>query len=266
MTEGDAAFAGSIPELYDRYLGPTLFEPFAAELAGRFLDFDGAVLETAAGTGRVTRALSEAAPRASITATDLNEPMLARAAGLVTAINVTWREADAQSLPFDAASFDAVVCQFGVMFFPDKVAAFAEARRVLRPGGHFVFNVWDRLEANDLSLVAHQALASLFPADPPGFIARTPFGYHDADAIRRALAEAGFGAVEVETVARATPTASARDIAMGLCMGSPLRGEIEARRPGGLDAVTAAVAEALAARFGAGHIEGKGQALVVTAS
>ncbi|HYE43587.1 MAG TPA: methyltransferase domain-containing protein [Caulobacteraceae bacterium] len=264
---GDSAFVGSIPELYDRHLGPMLFEPYARELARRFEGFEGDLLETAAGTGRVTRALAHAAcPRARIVATDLNEPMLARAAEVVRAPNVSWRQADAQALPFADASFDAVVCQFGVMFFPDKAAGFAEARRVLRPGGRFVFNVWDDLEANDVSDVAQATVARLFPDDPPSFFARAPFGYHDKDGIHRALEAAGFAAVEIETVTLETPTASARDAAAGLCGGTPLRGEIEARRPDGLDDVMAAVADALERRFGPGPIRGEGRALVITAS
>ena len=172
---GDRAFVGPIPELYDRYLGPMLFEPFALDLAGRFAGFEGALLETAAGTGRVTRALAQlAGPGATITATDLNEPMLARAAQIVLAPNIRWRQADAQALPFDDESFDAVVCQFGVMFFPDKAAGFREARRVLKPRGQFVFNVWDSLAANTITRVVVAAVASLFPDDPPRFLERTP--------------------------------------------------------------------------------------------
>lgn len=266
MREGDRAFTGSIPELYDRYLGPMLFEPYAAELASRFRGFQGILLETAAGTGRVTRVLAEAAdPRATIIATDLNEPMLVRAAEMVRAPNIEWRQADAQSLEFGDSSFDAVVCQFGVMFFPDKAAGFAEARRVLKPGGRFVFSVWDSLEVNDLSRIAHETVVSLLPYDPPTFLTRVPFGYHDEGHIRSALAEAGFGEIVVERVALATPVGSALDAATGLCRGSPLCGEIEARYPEGLDAVVDAVARALAREFGEGAIVGQGQALVVTA-
>ena len=265
MSDADRAFVGSIPELYDRYMGPMLFEPFALDLASRFEGFDGALLETAAGTGRVTRALAGVVgPRATITATDLNEPMLARAAEIVRAPNITWRQADAQALPFDQDTFDAVVCQFGVMFFPDKVAGFAEAWRVLKPGGRFVFNVWDSLEANDISRIVQEAVAAQFPADPPSFFARTPFGYHDEERIRGALETAGFQTVQIERVALPTQAASAADAAIGLCMGSPLRGEIEARSPDGLQAVVDAAAKALSRAFGSGPIVGNGQALVIT--
>lgn len=266
MNEEDGAFVGSIPELYDSLLGLTLFEPFALDLAERFAGFDGDLLETAAGTGRVTRALAQAAPHARITATDLNEPMLHRAALAVSAPNVAWRQADAQALPFADAAFDAVVCQFGVMFFPDKAAGFSEARRVLRPGGRFVFSAWDRLEANDLSLAVNRAVAALFPDDPPRFIARVPFGYHDSREIRAALADAGFGRVGVDTVALATPAPSAAELAAGLCLGTPLRAQLEARRPGGLESVVDEVAKALAREYGEGPVTGRGQALVVTAT
>lgn len=265
MPQTDQAFVGAIPEIYDRLLGPTLFEPYAQELAARFKGFDGELLETAAGTGRVTRALAEAAPLAAITATDLNEPMLAKAASSVRAANVRFQQADAQALPFPDHRFEAVVCQFGVMFFPDKAKAFAETRRVLRPHGRFVFNVWGDLAHNDIARGVHEAVAAFFPQDPPAFLARTPYGWNDRQVITAALSAAGFADVQVETVALPTPAASAADAARGLCLGSPLRGEIEARGPDRLEPAAQAAAEALEARFGAGRIAPPGQALVVTA-
>ena len=265
MQASDVAFTGSIPEIYDRCLGPMLFEPYARDLARRFAGFEGALLETAAGTGRVTRALAEAAPKARITATDLNEAMLAKAATLVRAPNVEWRTADAQALPFADAAFDALVCQFGVMFFPDKAAAYAEAHRVLRPGGRFVFNVWDGLAHNAVTEAVHQALAGLFPDDPPGFLPRVPFGYHDEGRIREQLAAAGFGAVEVERVKVETRSPSADEAATGLCLGTPVSAELAARGPDAGDRGVAAAAAALRSRFGDGEITGPGQALVVTA-
>ncbi|HYD30232.1 MAG TPA: class I SAM-dependent methyltransferase [Azospirillaceae bacterium] len=265
MTETDKVFAGSIPALYDRHLGPLLFEPYARDLAGRLAGLEGHVLETAAGTGIVTRALAQALPGSAITATDLNQPMLDHATRSVGAPHITWRQADAQALPFENASFDAVVCQFGVMFFPDKAAGFAEASRVLRPSGRFLFNVWDRVEENEIPAAVNEALATLFPHDPPRFMARTPHGYHDTDRIRDALRAAGFRRVEVETVTLRTQAASPRDPATGFCQGTPLRHEIEARATGRLDEVTEHVAQALAQRFGAGPIEGRLQAHVVSA-
>lgn len=260
----DAAFTGSIPEVYDRCLGPMLFEPFAQEMAARFKGFDGALLETAAGTGRVTRALAGATgPSATLIATDLNEAMLSKAAELAPRLKVEWKQADAQALPFADDSFDAVVCQFGVMFYPDKDAGYAQALRVLKPGGRYVFSVWDRLVDNPVSKAIHEAVSAQMPEDPPQFIARTPFGYNDQAAIRDALEKAGFTDVTIETVTLDLPTASAADAASGLCMGSPLRSEIEAR--GDLDSVVAAVTKALIDRFGEAPFKAKGQALVVTA-
>lgn len=259
----DTAFVGAIPEIYERCLGPMLFEPYARDMAQRFKGFDGELLETAAGTGRVTRALAEAAPNAAITATDLNAPMLAEAGRLVRAPNVHYQTADAQALPFPDQRFDAVVCQFGVMFYPDKPASFAEARRVLRPGGRYVFNVWDELARNELSRVVHETVSGLFPQDPPAFLARTPFGWWDRGVIERALQDAGFAEVALETVALPTASTSAVSAAEGLCLGTPLRGEIEAR--GDLNAALQAAADALEGRFGSGPISAPGQAVVVTA-
>lgn len=261
----DSAFVGSIPDIYERYLGGLLFEPYARDLARRFEGFEGDILETAAGTGRVTRALAKAAPTARIIATDLNQPMLDTAAALTAAANVAWRQADAQALPFGDASFDAVVCQFGVMFFPDKAAGYAQARRVLRPGGRLVFNVWDDIAENQISKLVSDTVAGLFPKDPPQFLERTPFGYHDHAAIAAALNQAGFGAPQFDVVRLEMRSPSAADAATGLCTGTPLRGEIEARDPDALEAATEAATAALTEAFGGGEIVGYGRAVVVTA-
>jgi ubiquinone/menaquinone biosynthesis C-methylase UbiE len=177
MSETDKTFAGSIPALYDRHLGPMLFEPYALDMAERVARLaPKRILEIAAGTGIVTRALARALPTVPIVATDLNQPMLDHAAARISARMITWRQADAQALPFDDAEFDVVVCQFGVMFFPDKTKAFSEARRVLAPGGHFLFSVWDRIEENEIADLVSRAVAALFPKDPPAFLARAPRG------------------------------------------------------------------------------------------
>jgi SAM-dependent methyltransferase len=181
MPESDKVFAGSIPALYDTYLVPLIFEPYAADLAKRLSSRPlSRVLEVAAGTGVVTRAMVSALPETvSIVATDLNQAMLDRAAAVGTKRPVEWRQADAMQLPFPDGAFDAVLCQFGVMFFPEKSKAFAEARRVLRPGGVYLFNVWDRIEENEFADTVTSALQTLFPSDPPRFMVRTPHGYHD---------------------------------------------------------------------------------------
>lgn len=229
MTSADAVFAGSIPALYDRHLGPLLFEPYAGDMAARVAALGPAdILETAAGSGIVTAALAAALPAAKIVATDLNQAMLDVAAGKPELAKVRFQAADAQNLPFPDAAFDALVCQFGVMFFPDRVAAAREARRVLRPGGRFLFNVWDALDRNPASAAVHEAVAALFPDDPPSFLPRTPFGYHDRDRIEADLHAAGFIEVEIETVGLASKV-DAQGAAFGLTHGSPLRAEIEVR-------------------------------------
>jgi ubiquinone/menaquinone biosynthesis C-methylase UbiE len=268
MVAIDKVFAGSIPEIYDRFLVPLIFEPYALDLAGRVAAGGPRdVLETAAGTGVLTRALAARLPDARIVASDLNPPMLERARMRQgDDARIAWRQADALALPFEDASFDAVACQFGAMFFPDKAQGYREARRVLRPGGRFLFNVWDRIAENEFADVVTEALAALFPSDPPRFLARTPHGYHDPDLIRRDLAAAGFSDIAVEAVVHASRAASPQDPAVAYCHGTPLRTEIEARGPPGLDAATARAAEALARRFGSGAIEGRIAALVVTAA
>ena len=267
MAQSDREFAGSIPALYDRYLGPLIFAEYAADLAARVAARSPQnVLETAAGTGIVTRAMARILPAATeITATDLNQPMLDHAAAQSGVERVIWRQADAQSLPFPDGSFDVVVCQFGVMFFPDKAAAFGEVRRVLKPGGCFLFSVWDRIEENDFAATVTDAVAALFPADPPRFLARTPHGFHDITPTIQELGPAGFKSGETEMVAKLSRAASPRDVAIGFCQGTPLRGEIEARDPKRLGEATEAAAAALAARFGTGPIEGKIQAHIFTA-
>jgi len=223
------------------------------------------VLEIAAGTGVVTRRLAAHLPAdVSIIATDLNRPMLDMAAAVGTTRPVEWREADAMQLPFADGEFDVVVCQFGVMFFPDKAKAFSEARRVLKTGGVFLFNVWDRIEENEFADTVTSALASLFPGDPPRFMARTPHGYHDVGVIVRDLKFGGFTASPaVRTFAARSAAASPRIAALAYCQGTPLRSEIEARDKSGLDKATDVAAEALTRRFGPGPVSGKIQAHVV---
>jgi SAM-dependent methyltransferase len=263
----DKVFSGSMPTLYDTHLVPLIFEPYAADLVNRLASRSlTSVLEIAAGTGVVTRALAAMLPqRAAVVATDLNQPMLDRAAALGTTRPVEWRQADAMQLPFQDGSFDAVVCQFGVMFFPDKPKAFAEARRVLRPGGVFIFNVWDRIEANEFADTVTTALGSLFPGDPPRFLARTPHGYHDRPAIEQDLANGGFTASpRITTVAARSRAHSPQVPAVAYCQGTPLRHEIEARDASRLEEATDAAAEALARRFGRGPVDGRIQAHIVT--
>jgi ubiquinone/menaquinone biosynthesis C-methylase UbiE len=267
MGATDAAFAGSIPAIYEQYLGPLLFQPFAEDMAARLRDVtQGRLLETAAGTGIVTRALVKTLPPdVEIIATDLNQAMLDLAAERLQAGNVTWQQADAQKLPFEDTSFDAIVCQFGVMFFPDKTAAYREALRVLKPGGRFVFNVWNSLDRNEASRIISDTAGRAFPDDPPRFIERVPFGYFDPDRIRGEVQQAGFENAEIEVVEKTTSAPSSRELAMGLCQGTPLRAEIETRAPDRLEEITSKAGEALTARFGPSSVENRMSALVVTA-
>jgi len=263
----DKVFSGSIPKLYETYLVPLIFEPYAADLVNRLGSRSlSRVLEIAAGTGVVTRALASVLPEsASIVATDLNQAMLDQAAVVGTKRAVEWRQADAMQLPFRDGTFDAVVCQFGVMFLPEKSKAFSEARRVLRPGGVFIFNAWDRFTENEFADTVTIALESLFPKDPPRFMARTPHGYHDHRIIERDLANGGFTkTAQIATVAARSRAESSRVPAIAYCQGTPLRNEIEARDASRLGEATDIAAEAIGKRFGRGAVDGKIQAHIVT--
>ena len=264
--ESDKVFAGSIPRLYEEYLVPLIFRPYAEDLANRLASRPlSRVLEIAAGTGVVTRHLASVLPEdVAIVATDLNRPMLAMAVEIGTSRPVAWHQADAMRLPFEDAQFDAVVCQFGVMFFPDKPQVFSEVRRVLRPGGVLLFNVWDRIEENELAHTVTTALESLFPQDPPRFLARTPHGYHDLARVEHDLQRAGFASPpHAHTVARRSTAASPRIPALAYCEGTPLRNEIEARDASRLGEATDLAAAAIAERFGPGAVDSKIQAHVV---
>ena len=266
MADTDKVFSGSIPKLYDTHLVPLIFEPYAADLVQRLGSRSlSGVLEIAAGTGVVTRALASALPEnVSIVATDLNQAMLDHAAAVGTKRAVEWRQADAMQLPFGDRMFDAVVCQFGVMFFPGKSKAFSEARRVLKPGGVFIFNVWDRITENEFADVVTTALDPLFPKDPPRFLARTPHGYHDPKAIAHDLLAGGFTkSPRIGTIAARSVAASPQIPAIAFCQGTPLRNEIEARG-GLLEEATKVAANAIARKFGSGTVDGKIQAHVIT--
>ncbi len=265
--DSDKVFAGSIPKLYEEYLVPLIFEPYAADLVNRVASRSlVSVLEIAAGTGVVTRRLASALPQGvSIVATDLNQAMLDLASAVGTKRPVQWRQADAMQLPFEDSVFDAVVCQFGAMFFPEKSKAFSEARRVLRSGGIFMFNVWDRIEENEFAHTVTKALESLFPEDPPRFLARTPHGYCDHAAIEHDLKHGGFlASPHISTVTARSQATSAQIPAIAYCQGTPLRNEIEARDKSRLGEATDIAAQAIAQRFGPGPVDGRIQAHVVT--
>ena len=268
MTATDKVFAGSVPEIYDRLLVPLIFEPYATDLAGRIAaGKPHDVLETAAGTGVLTRALAaRLSPDVRITATDLNQPMLDKATARQSdPRRVTWRQADALALPFPDRSFDVVACQFGVMFFPDKVQGYREARRVLRPDGTFWFAVWDEIATSEFADVVTETLAAMFPQDPPRFMARTPHGYCDTDLIRKQLNEAGFSNVSIEAIDHRSKAPSPREPAVAYCQGTPLRNEIEARDKSRLEEATKKCAEAIDRRFGSGAVDGRIRAFIISA-
>jgi SAM-dependent methyltransferase len=266
MKGSDASFAGSIPEVYERELGPVIFAPFADALAAEVARSTPArVLELAAGTGRVTRALAARLPDARIVATDINPPMLAHAATLVKAPNVEWRPADAQALPFESGAFDVVACQFGIMFFPDRPRAFAETRRVLAPRGRFVCNTWGSLATSDFARVVIDALSVRYGEAATRFLSTVPHGYHDSARIRADLSAGGLGEVNVEERTLPSRAASARGVATGFCEGTPMRHDLEATHPGHLAEAIDVATAALERAFGAGPIEGSMRAWMITA-
>lgn len=251
MKDSNVAFTGSIPERYHEHLGPMLFYAFADDLAARVPAAPGVrVLETACGTGIVTeRLLRRLAGRGTLVATDLNEGMFARAARRLRDPHVTWRQADGTKLPFPEEAFDAVVCQFGLMFFPDKAAGVREAYRVLRPGGRYCFNVWDAIELNPVQRIAHETLCGFFPDHPPQFYS-IPFSLHDTAPIRGWLESAGFAGIDVATVSKLGTGPSAADAAIGLIEGNPVYVDIMNRRPDAVSEIETAVARRIAAELG----------------
>ena len=250
MTENASRFVGTIPQNYDEGLGPRIFFDYADELAQRVAGYKpDSVLELAAGTGIVTRRLRDALPGVSrIVATDLNAPMLDVARSKFNpGESVEFDTANACSLKFDDEAFDLVACQFGVMFFPDKVQSFSECLRVLRPGGHYLFNVWGPWEKNTYARLVHETVARFFPDDPPGFY-RVPFSYHDKDEIRSALGASGFGNIVIDDVDLVSEIPSADAFARGAIYGNPIYDEIVSR--GGdpsdvFEAVKSAIADEL---------------------
>jgi len=242
-------FVGPIPELYDRHLGPVLFEPYAQDLAARIPPTTRRLLEIAAGTGRVTRHLLAALPAASeLVATDLNQPMIDEARRRLADPRLRWQVADAQALPFDDGAFDVVACQFGLMFVPDKPLALREMRRVVRRGGMLLLSTWDDLSRNIASAMLHDLALAELPADPPTFM-QAPFSMPDPIALRALVEAAGFATVQVETVARIGEATSAADLAIGMVRGNPLWNQLVER---GIDAddFEVRVADALRRTFG----------------
>ncbi len=260
-------FSDSIPEDYDTYLGPFLFESFAQDLASRMVvEPGGVILETACGTGVSTEYLRRSTGAGiSIVATDVSEPMLEHARARRSWLEgVSFERADAAALPFEEGSFHAVAQQSGLMFMPDKLEVLREAHRVLRPGGQLVFNVWDDLASNPFVQVAQDAIESFFDEDPPQFL-YLPWSYHEHELIGKLMVEAGFADFELHTVAHVAERPSAREVATGLVRGNPTILDVRARANGSTDDVIDAVTEALGRAFGSDPFRAPMQAIVVTA-
>ena len=265
MSDHTAQFTGDIPGYYDRCLGPVMFEPYAADLVSRLPNGEGLrVLETACGSGIVTRRIREALPdSATLVATDLNEGMVDFARAAVLDERITWQPADAQALPFQDGAFDVLVCQFGLIFLPDKPLGFREARRVLAPGGRLLANVWLPLEQNEYALTAHRHVTRLFPDDPPRFF-ETPFGYSDRAALTSDLTLGGWEEFNFDDVRFASPSPTAADLATGFVLGSPLTFQL-LERGADLPALIADLAAELAALGGAEPFTANLAATVITA-
>jgi ubiquinone/menaquinone biosynthesis C-methylase UbiE len=267
MSDKNAAFIGSIPENYDRYLGAVLFEPYASELVERLnVSESASVLELACGTGIVTRQLRDRlANGVRFVATDLNDAMMAYAATKFRPDeDIEWKQADAMNLPFPDESFNAVVCQFGLMFVPDKERAIREAYRVLSPGGLYLFSVWDAIEENELAHIAHTTISTFFEHDPPNFY-EVPFCFHDPEVIRSLLTRAGFRDIKISLLPLPSISPSASEVANGLVKGNPVIAAINERRPSDVQKIVSAVAEAVAARCGDRPVRARMQAFICTA-
>ena len=268
MPTPNAAFVGSIPENYDRYLGPVLFDPYAADLASRLnVSTDASVLELACGTGIVTRRLRDRlGSEARLIATDLNDAMLSYAARKFKPEDaIEWKQADAADLPFADQTFDAVVCQFGLMFVPDKEKALSETHRVLKPGGTFLFNVWDAIEYNELAHIAHTIIADFFDDNPPDFY-EVPFSFHDVEIINSFLSVAGFSEMKFVLLRLPAVSPSAEEMARGLVHGNPVINALRERSESSIPEIEAEIAAAVAAQCGDDPVRAKMQALICTAA
>jgi SAM-dependent methyltransferase len=261
VDEADRRWVDSMPEAYARWLAPTVFHPFAVELSARVARRRAdRILELAAGTGAMTGELVAAAS-GRVLATDLNAAMVTFGRARVPA--ASWLQADAGALPFAPAAFDAVACQFGVMFFPDRPSCYLQARRVLAPGGTLVFNTWAALASHTFQEALVTALEALFPDDPPTFMSAIPHGYADPDRIMDDVRAGGFDQVSVQAVTLDGHATTVADLAAGYCAGTPLRPALERR--GDLASATASVAAELGRLLGTGPVTGSMTAYVVEA-
>ena len=264
MDKSYSAFTGTIPENYERHFVPIIFSQYAEILANSVAQAGGDVLELACGTGVVTRSLAPKTGGQRYVATDFNPPMLEIAKSKALEDHLEFQVADATALPFEAGQFGTVVCQFGVMFFPDKQTAYAEVARVLKPGGTYVFSVWDSLKHNHFARIIHEGIGALYPEDPPQFM-KLPFGYYDLRKIVEALQDAGFAKVTIEAIPLTSHAASPREVALGFGMGGPLANEVSKRGTLSLDAVIDALEDAVRKTHGDGPCEAPMQAFHISA-
>ena len=267
MADSHTAFIGSIPEYYDKYLGPLIFEEYALDLARRVsVPAGGTVLETAAGTGIATRHLRDILPQdVKIVVTDLNESMLEYSKLKFNAHhNLEFQPADAVDLSFPSALFDAVVCQFSLMFFPDKQAALKEVARVLKPGGVFVFNIWDSYEHNHFIQTVNETLFRLFPEDPPPFF-DVPYGYYQIDEVKGLLGQTGFSDIEIAVLPRDSLAETARQVALGYILGTPVCIQIAERGGIEVEKIVDIVEGDICQTYGRSSISAKMQAIVFKA-
>ncbi len=256
-----------ICDLYERHLGSALFEPYAIDLA-RYVaaDFtEGFVLEMACGTGIVTRQLrAHLKSTVVLTATDINPGMLDYAQKKLKDLKgIDWKQADITNLPFPDASLNVAVCQFGLMFVPDKGRAFREIRRVLVTGGLLAFNVWDRMENNPWGIIAHETIGGFFPENPPQFF-KAPCSFYDVNVLRKLLTTSGFDTINIQTVQKECSSDTATSLATGLIEGAPVLAEIQ-ERGGSPGPIVDAVATTLARTGGDNPYRSTMQAIVVTA-
>ena len=270
MATASPTFSGSVPNTYHTFLGPMIFDAYAKDMTARLARVfkpQSGVLELAAGTGIVTKqVLASLPPTAKLTVTDISEPMLGVAKAALSDPRLTFQPADACQLPFPDRYFDTLLCQYGVMFFPDKVQAMKDARRVLAPGGTYIFNIWDSFEHNPIPRTVHETLASLIPANPIPFLAKMPFGYSDRAEIERVTRAGGFSNVAIETVEFPSSAPSAADAARAWVEGTPILAALTERGITDPAPIRIEVEKALATKFGNSPCRASMRAIVVTAS
>ncbi|HKC36154.1 MAG TPA: class I SAM-dependent methyltransferase [Chitinophagaceae bacterium] len=261
--EKTAAFAGSIPANYERYLGPFLFEPYALDLVSRLQDKKyGNTLEIACGTGRVTAHLAKSVKHDTLTATDLNPDMISVAKEIIIDKNIKWMPADAMQLPFDDGSFDLVVIQFGIMFFPDKEKGLKEAYRVLKTGGKLIYNTWNKVETNVAIHEGRVIIESYFGDNPPIFY-NVPFSMHDDRELTTLTRRAGFKSITTRLVKKEGISPSAADLAKGMVEGNPVYLAILERDPSLINTIKEHIQKVLAEKLGDKPVKSPLQAWVV---